>query len=44
VDLDHPYRLIFVPDHEPIPEQEAGGMDWKAITAVKIIEITDTHE
>jgi proteic killer suppression protein len=44
VDLDHPYRLIFVPDHEPIPELEAGGMDWKAITAVKIIEITDTHE
>lgn len=44
VDLDHPYRLIFVPDHDPIPELKSGGFDWKAITAVRIIEITDTHE
>lgn len=44
MDLDHPYRLILVPDHNPIPELETGGMDWESITAVTIIEITDTHE
>ena len=44
VDLDHPYRLIFVPDHDPIPELPSGGMDLRTITKVVIIEIVDTHE
>ncbi len=44
VDLDHPHRLIFTPDHHPIPKLDSGGMDWQSITAVKILEITDTHE
>jgi plasmid maintenance system killer protein len=25
-DLDHPYRLIFVPIHNPVPRTEDGGM------------------
>lgn len=44
VDLDQPYRLIFVPNHDPIPQLRSGGLDWKAITKVKIFEIADTHE
>lgn len=44
VDLDHPYRLIFVPNHDPIPRLKSGGMNWDAVTAITIIEITDTHE
>ncbi len=44
VDLDHPYRLIFVPDHNPIPELSSGGYDWNGITKVIILEITNTHE
>jgi len=44
VDLDHPYRLIFVPNQEPIPRKSDGGLDWKQVTAIKIIEIEDTHE
>lgn len=44
VDLDHPYRFIFVPDHDPIPELPSGGMDWNNVVKVKIMEITDTHE
>jgi plasmid maintenance system killer protein len=43
-DLDHPYRLIFVPSHEPVPSTEDGGMDWTRVTAVKIFGIEDTHE
>ncbi len=44
VDLDHPYRLIFQPANRPLPTKEDGGLDWKRVTAVEIIEITDTHE
>lgn len=44
LDLDHPYRLILLPAHDPVPTKEDGGLDWKKITAVQILEITDTHE
>jgi plasmid maintenance system killer protein len=44
LDLDHPYRLIFVPNHEPIPRKEDEGLDWAQVTVVKIIGIKDTHE
>ena len=44
VDLDHPYRLIFVPNHDPTPQLEAGGLDWTQVTAVRIEEVADTHE
>lgn len=44
LDLDHPYRLIFVPAHEPIPLKSDGGLDWKQVTAIKILGVEDTHE
>lgn len=44
LDLDHPYRLIFVPVHEPIPVKSDGGLDWKQVTAIKILGVEDTHE
>jgi proteic killer suppression protein len=44
VDLDHPYRLIFVPDHDPVPKLEDGGLDWSKVTAIRIEGIEDTHE
>ena len=44
VDLDHPYRLLFVPNHDPAPKALAGGLDWAAVTRIKILEIADTHE
>ena len=44
VDLDHPYRLIFEPDHSPIPFKSDGGLDWKQVTAILIIGVEDTHE
>lgn len=43
VDLDHPDRLIFIPAHDPPPRSEDGGLDWKRVTAITIIEIADTH-
>jgi len=44
VDLDHPYRLLFVPDHDPVTQAASGGMDWASVTRVCIQEIADTHE
>lgn len=43
VDLVHPQRLIFVPDHDPLPLKEDGGLDWNHVTRVVILEIVDTH-
>ena len=43
IDLDHPYRLIFVSDHDPPPVRAEGGLDWSQIAAIRILEIVDTH-
>ena len=43
VDLDHPYRLVFRANHDPLPVRSEGGLDWKQVTAIEIIEIEDTH-
>ena len=43
VDLEHPYRLLFIPADNPIPEHKGGGLDWAAVTRVEIIELADTH-
>lgn len=43
LDLDGPYRLIFKPDHEPLPTRAEGGLDWSRVTAVKVLGVEDTH-
>lgn len=43
VDLDHPYRLLFIPADEPIPYREDGGIDLDLVRDIEIIEIEDTH-
>ncbi|MBE9534861.1 MAG: type II toxin-antitoxin system RelE/ParE family toxin [Proteobacteria bacterium] len=43
VDLEHPYRLLFVPAENPIPEKESGGLDWAQVTEIEIVGIVDTH-
>ena len=44
VDLDHPYRLIFKVADEPAPTKPDGGLDWSAVTVLKVQSIRDTHE
>lgn len=44
LDVSQPYRLIFVPEHDPIPTLDDGGMDWDRITAVRILEVVNYHE
>ena len=43
VDLKHPYRLIFKPDHSPLPRKKDGGLDWDKVTKVMVIEVVDYH-
>lgn len=43
VDLEHPYRLLFVPANDPLPFKRSGGIDRQRVTEIEIIEITDTH-
>ena len=43
VDLDRQNRLIFIPDHDPVPRRDDGGLDWSQVTAIKIIGVEDTH-
>jgi toxin HigB-1 len=42
-DLDHPYRLIFIPHEDPIPQDEDGKFIWLEILGVEIIDIVDYH-
>lgn len=44
LDMEHPYRLLLIPAHDPLPVKGDGGLDWEGVTAVEITEITDTHE
>ncbi|MFH2218568.1 MAG: killer suppression protein [Pseudomonadota bacterium] len=43
VDLEHPYRLLFIPADDPIPVTQDGGLDWSNITEIEIVEVIDTH-
>lgn len=43
VDLRGPYRLIFVPDHDPVPQLNDGGIDTSKVTDIRIKEVDDYH-
>ena len=43
VDLVAPYRLVFEPNHEPLPRKDDGGIDLERVTAIKILDATDYH-
>lgn len=43
VDLVQPFRLIFAPNHNPVPAKEDGAPDLEKITAIKIAAVVDYH-
>lgn len=43
VDVKHPFRLIFAPDHDPIPRKADGGIDLDQITRIRVLAIEDYH-
>lgn len=44
VDLHGGYRLIFVPNHEPKPVKEDGGLDRERVTSIRVVEVGDYHD
>jgi plasmid maintenance system killer protein len=43
VDLEHPYRLLFISADEPLPLLADGRIDRIQVKEIEIIEIKDTH-
>lgn len=43
VDLVHPYRLVFEPNHDPLPRKDDGGIDTDQVTAITIVDVIDYH-
>ena len=44
VDLDYPFRLIFVPNHNPVPMKTDGGLNWSEVICIEVIEVVNYHE
>ena len=43
VDLVHPDRLAFKPNHDPLPTRSTGGLDWSRVTKIEIAGIGNYH-
>ena len=43
VDLWGSYRLIFVPNYDPIPCSKDGGIERSLVTSILIVEVVDYH-
>lgn len=43
VDIEHPFRLIFRPDYNPVPQKDDGGIDLAAVKAIEILDVRDYH-
>lgn len=43
VDVQQPYRLLFIAADDPVPRDEDGIIDLNAVTAIEIISIEDPH-
>lgn len=41
--LSGSYRLVFVPDHDPIPTLPDGGVDRARVTRILITDVVDYH-
>lgn len=44
LDLEHPLRLLFEVTGEDVKYKEDGGLDWKSVKSVVILEVEDTHD
>jgi plasmid maintenance system killer protein len=43
MDVSPNYRMIFEPNHDPLPKKEDGGLHWESITKIQINQIEDYH-
>ena len=43
VDVQHPFRIFFRPNHNPMPKKKDGGVNLNRVTSIEILEIGDYH-
>ncbi len=43
VDLKHPFRLVFRPNHGVLPKKDDGGIDLMKVTDITIVGVEDYH-
>ena len=43
VNISPNYRMIFEPNHNPLPKKADGGLLWESITKIQINQIEDYH-
>ncbi len=43
VDVKQPFRLVFKPNHDPVPLKDDKGIDLNKVTAITILEMEDYH-
>ena len=44
VDLEGGRRLVFEPNHNPVPTRDDGSIDWSRVTQVRIVFVGDYHD
>ena len=44
VDLNGNWRLVFRPNHDPLPLQDDGGLDLSQVSAIQIVDVVDYHK
>ena len=42
LDLVHPDRFLFRPDHDPVPTKD-GALVWELVTKIEVVGIGDYH-
>lgn len=43
MNLDGGLRLVFEPDHDPLPSLPDGGLDRKDVTRIRVLEVVNYH-
>lgn len=43
VSIKDPHRIVFNPDHDPVPTKKDGGIDLKQVTRICITNVMDYH-
>lgn len=43
VEVSGNYRIIFEPDHDPLPRKTDGGLNWEEVTGIRINGVEDYH-
>lgn len=43
VDIIKNDRIVFIPNHDPLPLKDDSGLDWSLVTDIEIIFVGDYH-